>query len=76
MIRSFRHKGLPELFDKGATAKISPDLVDRLRRRLNVLRDAVRLEDRDLPGFDFHPLRGKPPRYSLHVNGPWCITFE
>lgn len=30
-----------------------------------------------MPGFDFHPLKGhKPTRYSLHVNGPWCITFE
>jgi plasmid maintenance system killer protein len=19
---------------------------------------------------------GKPVRYSVHVNGPWCITFE
>ena len=35
-----------------------------------------RLEDLDVPGFDFHPLRGKPQPYSLHVNGPWCITFE
>jgi proteic killer suppression protein len=31
----------------------------------------------NLPGFDFHPLRGfVPTRYSVHVNGPWCITFE
>lgn len=31
----------------------------------------------NLPGFDFHPLKGfKPTRYSVHVNGPWCITFE
>lgn len=30
----------------------------------------------NLPGFNFHPLRGQPPRYSLHVNGPWCMTFE
>jgi toxin HigB-1 len=31
----------------------------------------------NVPGFDFHPLRGfKPTRYSVHVNGPWCITFE
>jgi plasmid maintenance system killer protein len=31
----------------------------------------------NVPGFDFHPLRGfKPPRYSVHINGPWCITFE
>ena len=22
------------------------------------------------------PLRGKPKRYALHVNGPWRITFE
>jgi proteic killer suppression protein len=30
----------------------------------------------NLPGFNFHPLRGKPLRYSVHVNGPWCLTFE
>ena len=34
------------------------------------------LRDLNVPGFDFHPLRSKPQRYSLHVNGPWCITFE
>jgi toxin HigB-1 len=32
--------------------------------------------DLNIPGFQFHPLRGKPLRYSVHVNGPWCITFE
>jgi antitoxin HigA-1 len=31
----------------------------------------------NVPSFYFHPLRGfKPTRYSVHVNGPWCITFE
>ena len=30
----------------------------------------------NVPGFDFHGLQGKPKRYSVHVNGPWCITFE
>jgi proteic killer suppression protein len=31
----------------------------------------------NLPGFDFHALRGpRPVRYTVHVNGPWCITFE
>ena len=30
----------------------------------------------NLPGFDFHGLQDKPKRYSVHVNGPWCITFE
>jgi toxin HigB-1 len=27
-------------------------------------------------GFDFRRRHGKPVRYSVHVNGPWCITFE
>jgi proteic killer suppression protein len=31
----------------------------------------------NLPGFDFHALHGfDPTRYTVHVNGPWCITFE
>jgi len=29
-----------------------------------------------LPGFNFHRLRGKPARWTVHVNGPWCLTFE
>jgi proteic killer suppression protein len=28
------------------------------------------------PGFNFHRLRGKPTRDTVHVNGPWCLTFE
>jgi proteic killer suppression protein len=27
------------------------------------------------PGYDFHPLKGLSPRYTVHVNGPWCIAF-
>ncbi len=45
-------------------------------RRLDALEEAQTLEALNVPGFNFHPLRGKPTRYSLHVNGPWCITFE
>ncbi len=31
----------------------------------------------NLPGFDFHALQGHTPtRFTVHVNGPWCITFE
>jgi proteic killer suppression protein len=32
--------------------------------------------DLSLPGFDFHRLQVKPTRYSIHVNGSWCVTFE
>jgi len=51
-------------------------MVKRCRIRLAALDETERLEDLNIPGFDFHSLRGKPKRYSIHVNGPWCITFE
>jgi proteic killer suppression protein len=45
--------------------------------RLDALDAAAAPEDKHLPGFDFHALKGhKPKRYTVHVNGPWCITFE
>jgi proteic killer suppression protein len=76
VIRSFRHKGLRELFETGASRRVRQDLHGRALRRLDVLESAETLVALNLPGFNFHPLRGKPTRYSLHVNGPWCITFE
>lgn len=77
MIQSFRHKGLAALYRAGRSAKVRPDLQPRALRRLDALNAAKVLDDLDVPGFDFHPLKGhKPTRYSLHVNGPWCITFE
>ena len=76
MIKSFRHKGLGDLFRKGASGRVAADLQGRALRRLDALEQAAALRDLNVPGFDFHPLGGKPRRYSLHVNGPWCITFE
>jgi proteic killer suppression protein len=77
MIRSFRSKSLADLWAKGRTAKIDARMHQRILRRLDRLDVAARPEEMNLPGFDFHPLRGfKPTRFSVHVNGPWCITFE
>jgi proteic killer suppression protein len=77
MIRSFRNKALADLWEKGRTAKIDARMHERILRRLDRLDAAARPEEMNLPGFDFHPLKGfKPTRYSVHVNGPWCITFE
>lgn len=77
MIRTFRSKALADLWEKGRTAKIDAKMHERILRRLDRLDAAVKPEEMRLPGFDFHPLRGfDPTRYSVHVNGPWCITFE
>lgn len=76
MIKSFLHKGLGELFEKGKSAKIQTVLAERTLRRLDAMNAAKAPEALNIPGFDFHGLQGKPMRYSVHVNGPWCITFE
>lgn len=75
MIRSFRHKQLEALWTTGAS-RIDSRLHARILRRLDRLDVASVPEDMNLPGFDFHALKGFVPlRYTVHVNGPWCITF-
>ena len=76
MIRGFRHKGLRELFETGASRKVRADLKARAQRRLDALDTAGVVEHLNLPGFNLHKLRGKPQRYALAVSGAWRITFE
>lgn len=77
MILSFRSKGLRQLFLHGKSADIPADLQKRCVRRLDALNKAPNLQSVNIPGFNFHPLKGNTPqRYSIHVNGPWTITFE
>jgi proteic killer suppression protein len=67
MIRSFKSRPLADLFETGKSGKIDAKMHKRIRVRL----------DLNMPGYDFHALHGfKPTRYTIHVNGPWCITFE
>ena len=76
MIQSFIHKGLEELFLERTSSKIHKALVTRALRRLDAIDSAISLNDLNVPGFNFHGLKGKPKRFSIHINGPWCITFE
>ena len=77
MLKSFIHKGLAELWETGRTALIDKRLHKRVLARIDALDETLDLADLALPGFDFHPLKVfKPERYTVHVNGPWCITFE
>ena len=76
MIRSFRHRGLSRFFNDADPSGIAPSLRIRIQGRLHALQAASDLADLNIPGFDFHPPRSKPKHYSVHVNGPFCITFE
>ena len=75
MIKTFRNKELAALWE-GKRSKIDKKMHTRILRRLDRLEVAEKPEEMNLPGFDFHSLHGfKPTRYTVHVNGPWCITF-
>jgi toxin HigB-1 len=76
VIETFRHKGLKDLFETGRSAKVAADLRKRILLRLDAIDGATDVKQLNQRGFDFHPLHGSPQRYSIHVNGPWCITFE
>ena len=76
MIKTFANKQLKALRET-RKSRLDPRMHSRILRRLDVLDAATVQEDMNLPCFDFHALRGHTPtRYTVHVNGPWCITFE
>ncbi|PPQ31140.1 type II toxin-antitoxin system RelE/ParE family toxin [Rhodopila globiformis] len=76
MIRSFRSKPLRLFWEKSDGSRIAAQLHARVSRRLDALDQAITPSDLNIPGFDFHPLSGnRAGVYSIHVNGPWCITF-
>ena len=65
------------MWSQGTSRKIDARLHKRIVRRLDALDKSLSAEELSIPGFDFHSLRGfRPRRYTIHVNGPWGITFE
>ena len=77
MIRSFKHKGLRDLYEVGSLAGIQPAHARRLRLQLAALDTARTVDDMNLPGYRLHPLVGADKgRWSITVNGNWRLTFE
>jgi toxin HigB-1 len=71
MILDFEHKGLAELWVDGTTRRIGARMHKRIMVRLDRMDIVASLVELDLPGYNFHPLKGfTPTRYSIHVNGP------
>ena len=77
VIKTFINKALADLWSTGKTAKIDAKMHRRILRALERLNLAATPDQMNAIGYQFHPLKGfKPTRYSVHINGPWCITFE
>ena len=58
MIRSFRHKGLKRLYEKGETKGVSPQMVPKVRIILADLDASEGPQDLDFAGYGLHPLKG------------------
>ena len=76
MIRSFRNKALRRFVESGDSSRLSVQNIERLKIMLGQMDAAVAPEELNLPGFYFHPLRGKDKgRYSIRVTGNYRLTF-
>lgn len=77
MIRSFKHKGLHLLFERGDGRKVQPEHVERLRDLLFALDTAHDVCDMDLPKNRLHALSGKlQGHYAVTVRSNWRLTFR
>ena len=77
MIRSFKHRGLKRLYERGDRRGIRPDLLATVERILTVLDSASTPKASDLPGYRLHSLKGNLKGvWSITVRANWRIVFR
>ncbi|MGA3056225.1 MAG: type II toxin-antitoxin system RelE/ParE family toxin [Candidatus Korobacteraceae bacterium] len=76
-IKSFKHRGLKRLYERGDRSQIRPDLVETVERILTVLDAATAPQALDLPRYHLHPLKGDLKGFwSVTVRANWRIIFR
>ena len=77
MIRSFRHRGLRLLHERGDASRVHAAQRTRIVRILGYLNMARTPRDMDFPGLRLHPLTGNLSGFwSVSVSGNWRIVFR
>jgi len=77
MIRSFRHRGLKRLYERGDCSGIRADLVDTVEDIVARLDQATTPQALNLPGYRLHPLKGDLKGFwSITVRANWRIIFR
>lgn len=77
MIKTFRHRGLKRLYERGDQSKVSADQLARIEDVLARLDGADTPDYLDLPGYDLHLLKGKLKGFwSVKISGNWRIIFR
>jgi proteic killer suppression protein len=69
MIKSFRHRGLRQLFEDDTAKGVNAEHVRKLRQILGVLHAAETIDALRLPTFGLHPLKGE-------LRGFWAVTVR
>lgn len=77
MIKSFKHDGVERFFKTESRAGIQPKHAARLKLQLSLLNAAESAQEMNLPGWDWHPLKGGlAGHWAVKVNGDWRLTFS
>jgi toxin HigB-1 len=77
MIRSFKHRGIKRLYERGDRSKIRADLVDTVEDILARLDEAETPQAMNLPGYRLHALKGElKGSWSVTVRANWHIVFR
>jgi proteic killer suppression protein len=75
-VARFNSKAL-KLFARGNASKVNPNWQPRIRRILAALNVATHPTALDIPGFDFHELKGgREGTYAVKVTGNWRVTYR
>ena len=78
MIKTFADKETHQVFVKGKSKRLPPDLIRRAIRRLEYIHFAVVLNDLRVPPSNrLHALKGtREGQYSISINDQWRICFR
>lgn len=77
MLKTFKHKGLEVFFTENDRRILNSQHAGRVKRILDMLDDATKAEELNIPGYGLHQLKGdRKSEWSMKVSGNWRITFR
>jgi proteic killer suppression protein len=75
-VRRIKSKAL-KLFAKGDASRVNPSWRAATRRILTALNAAAHRSELNMPGLDFHELKGdRKGTFAVKVTGNWRVTFK
>lgn len=76
MIKTFKHKGLRELFETKRSRRVEQQYQARCSDILGQINRAASIQDLNLPGYRLHNLApSRPATWTIRTYGAWRITF-